>query len=148
VIHAVTYTADQLISLRRKEHMKNQLWKVLALALVASMMLAACGGSGGGDAGEEKVTSSGFVCPEPAIQMEVTSKELNLFVWTEYIPTEWKDCFEMVYGVTINHDEYSSNEEMYAKLSAGGSTYDLVLPTDYIIGLMIRQELLQKNRLW
>ena len=123
--------------------MKNQLWKVLAFALVASMMLAACGG-GGGDTGGEKVTSSGFVCPEPEAQIEVTSKELNLFVWTEYIPTEWKDCFELVYGVTINHDEYSSNEEMYAKLSAGGSTYDLVQPTDYIIGLMIRQGLLQE----
>jgi spermidine/putrescine-binding protein len=69
---------------------------------------------------------------------------LNLFVWTEYIPTEWKDCFELVYGVKINHDEYSSNEEMYAKLSAGGVNYDLVQPTDYIVALMIRQGLLQK----
>jgi spermidine/putrescine-binding protein len=44
----------------------------------------------------------------------------------------------------LNRDEYSSNEEMYAKISAGGSSYDLVQPTDYIIGLMIRQELLQE----
>jgi spermidine/putrescine-binding protein len=76
--------------------------------------------------------------------MEVNSEELNLFVWTEYIPTEWKECFELVYGVKINHDEYSSNEEMYAKLLAGGANYDLVQPTDYIVGLMIRQGLLQK----
>jgi spermidine/putrescine-binding protein len=117
--------------------MKDKLMKVLAVVVLASMLLAACGG-GGSQASDE------FVCPEPENKIEVTSKELNIFVWTEYIPTEWKTCFEQVYGVKINHDEYSSNEEMYAKLLAGGSNYDLVQPTDYIIGLMIRQGLLQQ----
>ena len=123
--------------------MKSNGLIVLVAILSVSILLAGCGAGGAATAGE-KVTSSGFVCPEPQSDMEVTSEELNLFVWTEYIPTEWKECFELVYGVKINHDEYSSNEEMYAKLSAGGSTYDLVQPTDYIIGLMIRQGLLQK----
>jgi spermidine/putrescine-binding protein len=122
--------------------MKKNLWRLLAVAVLASVVLAACGGGQAGGGG--KVTASGFVCPEPEVKMDVTSKELNLFVWTEYIPTEWKDCFKLVYDVNINHDEYSSNEEMYAKLSAGGATYDLVQPTDYIVGLMIRQGLLQK----
>ena len=125
--------------------MKDNLWKLLAVFLLASLLLVACGGgTAEEESGGEKVTASGFVCPEPQTQMEVTSTELNLFVWTEYIPTEWKECFELIYGVTINHDEYSSNEEMYAKLSAGGSTYDLIQPTDYIVGLMIRQGLLEK----
>jgi spermidine/putrescine-binding protein len=126
--------------------MKHNLWKLLAVFVLASMLLAACGGgaSSSGSGGGEKVTASGFVCPQPQNQMEVTSKELNLFVWTEYIPTEWKECFELVYGVKINHDEYSANEEMYAKLSAGSSNYDLVQPTDYIVSLMIRNGMLQK----
>ena len=124
--------------------MRNNLWRMVALLVIASMLLAACGGQpSAGDEGE-KVTASGFVCPEPQTQIEVTSKELNLFVWTEYIPTEWKECYELIYDVKINHDEYSSNEEMYAKLSAGGTTFDLVLPTDYIISLMISQGMLQK----
>jgi len=123
--------------------MKNNLWKLLAMLVMVSMLLAACGG-GQPSAGGEKVTASGFVCPEPQAQTEVTSKELNLFVWTEYIPTEWKECFELVYGVKINHDEYSSNEEMYAKLSAGGTSFDLILPTDYIVALMVSQNMLQK----
>ena len=118
---------------KEEEMNKNMLFKLLALTAIFSMALAACGGGGGE-----------FACPEPDPRIEVTSKELNLFVWTEYIPTEWKACFEEVYGVKINHDEYSSNEEMYAKLSAGGTNYDLVQPTDYIVGLMIRQGLLQK----
>ncbi|RJP47901.1 MAG: spermidine/putrescine ABC transporter substrate-binding protein [Anaerolineaceae bacterium] len=121
---------------------KSTLYKLMALVVAISLVLAACGGGGGETT--QKVTSSGFVCPEPDSKMEVSSKELNLFVWTEYIPTEWKECFELVYGVKINHDEYSSNEEMYAKLSAGGTNYDLVQPTDYIVDLMIRQGLLQE----
>jgi spermidine/putrescine-binding protein len=64
-------------------------------------------------------------------------------VWTEYIPQEMIDCFEEKYGVTVNREEYSTNEEMYAKLSAGGAVYDIVQPTDYIVSLMIREGLLQ-----
>ena len=70
--------------------------------------------------------------------MEVTSTELNIFVWTEYFPQDMLDCFELVYDIKLNRDEYSSNEEMYAKLSAGGTAYDLAQPTDYIVPLMIR----------
>ena len=129
---------------------KSNLFKLLAVLVAASMLLAACGGGGSGGDAEvpsadgPKVTSSGFTCPEPNPRMEVTSTELNIFVWTEYFPQDMLDCFELVYGIKLNRDEYSSNEEMYAKISAGGASYDLVQPTDYIIGLMIRQELLQE----
>jgi spermidine/putrescine-binding protein len=126
---------------------KNSLFKLLALLVVASMVLTACGGNAEStQAADEgpKTTSTGFVCPEPSPRMEVTSTELNIFVWTEYFPQDMLDCFELVYGIKLNRDEYSSNEEMYAKVSAGGTNYDLVQPTDYIIGLMIRQGLLQE----
>lgn len=123
--------------------------KWLGLVMAVSLILTACGGGNqpaatedaGGDA---KVTSSGFACPEPSPRVDVTSTELNVFVWTEYFPQDMLDCFELVYGVKLNRDEYSSNEEMYAKVSAGGTAYDLVQPTDYIVPLMIRQGLLQE----
>ena len=117
----------------------RQTWhRGLTLLLVVALLLTACGG-GESESGE----AAGFTCPEPSPKMEVTATELNLFVWTEYIPAETIDCFEEVYGITVNRDEYSTNEEMYAKLSAGGASYDLVMPTDYIVALMIRQGLLQ-----
>jgi spermidine/putrescine-binding protein len=122
---------------------KSMLFKLLALMAVLSLTLAACGGKTEAPA-EELVASTGFVCPQPEPRVEVTSKELNLFVWTEYFPPEMLECFELVYGIKINRDEYSSNEEMYAKLSAGGTNYDLVQPTDYIVELMIREALVQE----
>ncbi len=126
---------------------KSNLFKMLALFVIASMALAACGN--GAQATEPaadgpKVTSTGFECPAAEFPMEATSTELNIFVWTEYIPPDMIECFELVSGIKVNRDEYSSNEEMYAKVSAGGSNYDLVQPTDYIIALMARQSLLQE----
>ena len=91
-----------------------------------------------------KTLDNGFECPEPQPKMEVTSKDINIFVWTEYIPQDAIDCFQAVYGINVNRKEYSSNEEMYASLSAGSSNYDLVQPTDYIVSLMVRQGMLQK----
>jgi spermidine/putrescine-binding protein len=89
-------------------------------------------------------TASGFVCPEPQPRLPVTSQELNLFVWAEYVPQDMLDCFEKVYGITINRSEYSSNEEMYAKLAQGSSQFDLAQPSDYIIEVMIRTGILDK----
>lgn len=117
-------------------------WVVLCSVLIVTLIAAACGGAPATTAPAD-TGGSASTCPEPNPRMEVTSTELNLFVWTEYIPQDTIDCFEEVYGIRVNKDEYSSNEEMYAKLSAGGANYDLVQPTDYIVGLMIRQGLLQ-----
>ncbi len=121
----------------------KQWWTWLSLLAIFSLLLSACASSAA-QQGEPSQGEGEFVCPEPEPRLEVTSKELNLFVWTEYIPTEWKVCFEQVYGVKVNHDEYSSNEEMYAKLVAGGTNYDLVQPTDYFVPLMINRGMLQK----
>jgi spermidine/putrescine-binding protein len=126
---------------------RTSAWRALALGVIASLALAACGGGGSPTerpSDEQIVTDSGYVCPAANPRATLTSTEVNLFVWTEYIPQDMIECFEKVYNVSVNRDEYSTNEEMYAKLSAGGSSYDLVQPTDYIVGLMIRNGLIQK----
>jgi spermidine/putrescine-binding protein len=125
-------------------------WRLLALLTIVLLIAACAGGTTGGaanggaaESGDTAGEAEVFTCPEPSPRLEVTSTELNLFVWTEYIPQEMIDCFEEKYGVTVNREEYSTNEEMYAKLSAGGAVYDIVQPTDYIVSLMIREGLLQ-----
>lgn len=107
-----------------------------SLFLLAMISLAACGGT---PAATPVPESS---CAQPSPKVEVASKELNIFVWPEYVPQEVMDCFEEVYGLQLNHDEFSSPEEMYAKLSQGVSGYDVVQPTDYIVQLMASQGML------
>lgn len=121
----------------------KSLFNTFAVLAICSLALSACGAKAPASGDGPKVTASGFTCPEPNPRMEVTSTELNLFVWTEYFPEDMLDCFSLVYGVKINQDEYSANEEMYAKVASGGVAYDLIQPTDYIVPLLIRQKLLQ-----
>ena len=125
---------------------KSNLSKLLTLLVLASMGMGACGRNAATPtaANAAKVTASGYTCPAAEFPSQVTSTELNIFVWTEYIPQDMLECFELVTGIKVNRDEYSSNEEMFAKVSAGGTNYDLVQPTDFIIAPMARQNLLQE----
>jgi spermidine/putrescine-binding protein len=91
-----------------------------------------------------KTAPSGFACPEPQPRATLKSTTLNLFVWTAYIPQDVIDCFQLVYGVKVNKEEYSANEEMYAKLSKSSVAYDLVQPTNNFVGLLEREKLIQK----
>lgn len=117
-------------------------WVMVMLCVLSVQLLTGCSGvtlpTSPSTAAEDAAA-----CPEPNPRLEVTSTTVNLFVWVQYIPQEIYDCFEEVYGVQVNLDEYSNDEEMVTKLAAGGANYDLVVPSDYIIDLMIRQELLQ-----
>jgi spermidine/putrescine transport system substrate-binding protein len=79
-----------------------------------------------------------FVLSQPARAAE----ELNLFGWSEYVPQAVLDGFTKATGIKVNFETYSSNEELLAKLVAGGSNYDLVQPSDYTAEVMIRQKLL------
>ena len=69
--------------------------------------------------------------------------ELNIFNWTEYMPQEILDAFAKEYQVRINYDTYSSNEEMLAKLTAGASGYDIIVPSDYMVSVLLKQGLLE-----
>ncbi len=72
-----------------------------------------------------------------------TSTELNLYGWSDYVPQQLLDDFTAQYGIKVNYDTYSSNEEMLAKLQAGASGYDLVIPSDYTVSIMLKQDMLE-----
>ena len=120
--------------------------KIIRFCLAVFVMFAvvSCAARPGNSAAH--VTSTGFVCPEPSPRVRFESKEINIFTWTEYVPADIIDCFGLVYGVDVNVDYFSSNEELYTKMSFGESVnpYDVVHPSDYMIGVLIREELLQK----
>ncbi|MCL4530957.1 MAG: spermidine/putrescine ABC transporter substrate-binding protein [Chloroflexi bacterium] len=81
-------------------------------------------------------------CGSPT-SAKLTSKELNLYAWSDYIPQQLLDDFTAKYGIKVNYDTYSSNEEMLAKLQAGASGYDVTIPSDYTVDIMIKQGMLQ-----
>lgn len=72
-----------------------------------------------------------------------TAKVVNLYAWSEYIPQQMLDDFTAKYGIKVNYDTYSSNEEMLAKLQAGASGYDVVVPSDYVVAIMAKQGMLE-----
>ena len=70
------------------------------------------------------------------------SDEVNLYAWSEYVPQDILDGFTEETGIKVNYDAYSSNEELLAKLQAGASGYDVIIPSDYIVSIMIAQGML------
>jgi spermidine/putrescine-binding protein len=125
-------------------HHKIHRFARLILASVLLFVLAAC--AGGEPESDQAVTASGFVCPEPSPRVEFESKTINIFTWTEYVPADIFECFGLVYGVEVNVDYFSSNEELYSKVSLGEDVnpYDVIHPSDYMIGVLIREGLMQK----
>ncbi|OPJ62282.1 polyamine ABC transporter substrate-binding protein [Clostridium oryzae] len=69
--------------------------------------------------------------------------ELNVFNWSEYLPDKvWKD-FGKKYGIKVKYTTYSSNEEMLAKIMAGGGQFDVSVASDYMVDAMKKQNLVE-----
>jgi spermidine/putrescine transport system permease protein len=66
-------------------------------------------------------------------------KTLNIFCWSEYIPQQIVDAFSEETGIKVSVETYSSNEEMLAKLFAGGGNYDVIQPSEYVIEGLIKE---------
>ena len=67
---------------------------------------------------------------------------LNVYNWGEYIDKQVITNFEKEYGVRVNYSLFSSNEEMYTKLMSGAS-YDVLVPSDYMIERLLKENMLQ-----
>ena len=125
-----------------------------AIASAGLAGLAGCtGGSGGGDGGDGDTTTEQ---PSDSDEAEALREEyglgeldyeledsLEVFQWSDYWGEEVIPTFEKVFGVDVNVSNFASNEEMFNKLKAGGSgQYDLIFPSDYMINIMIDQEMI------
>jgi spermidine/putrescine transport system substrate-binding protein len=71
-------------------------------------------------------------------------KKLFIYNWTYYCPDSIIEKFEKEYGIEVVYDEYASNEDMYAKIHAGGAACDLVFPSAEYITIMKEQGMLAK----
>ena len=82
-------------------------------------ILSACGGGGGGWGGSEE-------------------KRLNLYNWGDYVAKSTIPSFEKKTGIKITQDFYSSNADLLSKLTAGATGYDVIVPSDYMVAIMIK----------
>lgn len=73
-----------------------------------------------------------------------------VYNWGEYISDgsegslDVNKAFEERYGITVEYTTYASNEDMYSKLAGGGANYDVIIPSDYMIERMIKEDMLEK----
>jgi spermidine/putrescine transport system substrate-binding protein len=98
--------------------MKKSLSLGVILLLVASVLLGGCGRD-----------------PQNTI---------TVYNWGDYIDKSILESFEEEHGIKVIYEEFATNEDMYIKLKAGGSNYDVAVPSDYMIKRMIDEDMLHK----
>ncbi len=80
----------------------------------------------------------------------MTGEEIYVYNWGEYISNgddgslDTNKQFEKETGIKVHYLNFSSNEEMYAKIKSGSMTVDVIIPSDYMISQMIRENMLEK----
>ena len=100
--------------------------RAAAVLAVTALLAAACTG------GEDE--SAAAVCAPGE-----TDGDLLLYNWTDYVDPGLVPAFEAAYGVEVVEDFYTSNEELLARVSAGGAGYDVVVPSDYAVAIMVEE---------
>jgi len=70
--------------------------------------------------------------------------ELNVYNWSDYIGETTVDDFQKATGITVRYDVYDSNETLEAKLMAGNTGYDIVVPSGSFLGRQIQAGIYQE----
>lgn len=111
--------------------------KLFAIIFTATVILLSC--------------SASFGVAAKEIDLEkLRGTEINVYNWGEYISDgsegtlDVNKQFEQETGIKVNYTTYDSNENMYNKIKGGGASYDIVIPSDYMIERLINEDLLEK----
>jgi spermidine/putrescine transport system substrate-binding protein len=109
--------------------------------MVATLMLRSLG---------RPLCALGVLCGMLVFQASRADDVLYLYIWNNYISERTVTRFEEACRCAVKQDYYSENEEMLAKLEAGASGYDILVPTGNAVETLIRQKALRaldKSRL-
>ena len=122
----------------------RRLSRLIAPLMVLALLVAACGGDEGSEE-PDGTSAEGGESPEGATgascALDEVDGDLNLYNWSEYLDPELVTAFEEQYAVDVVEDFYESNEALLAQMQAG-AVYDLIVPSDYMVGIMIENGLL------
>ena len=117
--------------------MKKHLWS-FALSAVA---LVACGKK---EAAPVATSAPAAVASAPAVAANTEEKVLNIYNWPDYIAKDMVASFEKESGIKVNYQTFENNEALQAKLVAGNTGYDIVVPGAVFAKPQIDGGLLQK----
>ena len=124
---------------------RKHLFALIAVLIIAVMALSACGGGNAtqAPAQEEKPAATEAPAAEATEAPGVEpAKEIVFYNWSEYIDPDVYKEFEDATGIHVVEDNFSSNEELTAKLQGGVTGYAVIVPSDYAVGSLIEQGLL------
>jgi spermidine/putrescine transport system substrate-binding protein len=119
-------------ALSRREFVRRALAAGASLPAIASV-LAACGGDRPGR------EAAGGMPPMPA----TPEAEVAIYNWSDYIGETTIADFERETGIRVVYDTYESNEDLIAKLQAGATGYDVVMPSNYAVRVLRAMELIE-----
>ncbi len=133
--------------------MKKKIFSVLMVTLIGMGIFTGCGSSAE-DIGEEEETSAQTLTvsdPDYYTRFKGKGLSINVYNWGEYISDgadegtlDVNKEFEELTGIKVNYTNYATNEELYAKLKGGAASYDVIIPSDYMISKMIKEGMVQK----
>jgi spermidine/putrescine-binding protein len=122
-----------------KAHRFAMLLVILALMLAACAQPAAPAAPAPAPTEEEAPAQ-----PEAGSSTASLPDEIVMYNWTEYIDPDLYGEFQEATGVRVVEDNFSSNEEMLAKLQGGAAGYAVIVPSDYTVAIMIEEGMLAK----
>lgn len=111
--------------------------RVLLMAMVAAAALTACGKK------DEPVAQAPVPAAPAPVAATAEEKVLNIYNWPDYVPEGMIATFEQETGIKVNYDTFETNEALHAKLVAGNTGYDIVVPGAVFAKPQIEGHLLQ-----
>ena len=115
---------------------------VLVLAILACLV-AACGKKEEAAPATVSAPAAGVAATPASVPANTEAKLLNIYNWPDYIPEGMVAAFEKETGIKVNYDTFETNEALNAKLVAGNTGYDIVVPGTVFAKPQIQGGLLQ-----
>ena len=130
--------------------MKRQMIIWLSMFVMLGLLLSACGGGQATQAPVEPAAPAAPAATEaaaapteaPSVAMVEPASQIVVYNWSEYIDPEIYTKFEEETGIKVVEDNFSSNEELYAKLKGGATGYAMIVPSDYYVAIMKKEGML------
>jgi len=121
---------------------KTLIYLLVLLALVVSACQPAATADQGGDAATtDNAASLSERCGDGS---QPLAEKIYLYTWVEYIDPATYDQFKEECGVEVIETNFDSNETLLATLQAGGANYDIVVPSDYMVQILIDEGMLME----